>query len=349
MGVNDAEVAVPRDGILTFRFILGGISLFILVIFALKIILDFRYAQREWRVHVPLSVLPTATMTLILLSSYLVPWRPADVPNAPIFALILWFSAITLQLFVMGLFYYRFIIKKPAAEPKPDCTPGSRLKAVFPSWFIVGVGIVVVSVTTPFMGRAFVAAGVEKGMAIALTIGRIAFYFGFIIYFLTLPVVIWRMIKVKIFPEPLKKTIAIFAAPMSLLVVGYINSFGALPAETHHDTFSPILLYIMFAIAFISFIYVLIMMVSLLRIKFYPTYAAFTFPLVISAMAFRLVVNFIRGQAETGIFIVQLFDTFAHFALWLSIAAVLFVIAHYIKYFIYWLTFTRKTFPTLGD
>ena len=33
MGVNDAEVAVPRDGILTFRFILGGISLFILVIF----------------------------------------------------------------------------------------------------------------------------------------------------------------------------------------------------------------------------------------------------------------------------------------------------------------------------
>jgi len=348
MGTNDLGALVPRDGILTLRIIIGAVALFILVIFTLKIILDFNHAKREWHVHVPLSVLPTATMALILLSSYLISFRPINAPNsgAAVFALIVWFLAIALQLFVMGLFYYRFLIKKPANGPKPDCTLGSRLKSVFPSWFIIGVGIVVVSVTAPVMGRAFVAAGAENGMNIALTIGRAAFYLGFVLYFPTLIAVIYRMIKVKIFPEPLKKTIAIFAAPMALLVVGYLNAFGGL-TPSPHSTFSPAFLYFMLSLAFVIFIYVLVMMLSLIRIKFYPTYAAFTFPLVISAMAFRLSTNFIQSQLEGagGHFFVQLLNTFSHFALWLSVAAVLFVIFHYIKYFCYWLTFTRKTKP----
>lgn len=358
MTMNDYGVAVPRDGILTVRIILGSIALFILVLFALKIILDRKHAGREWRVHVPLSVLPTATMALILISSYLVPFTPpmgAPTTGVAIFALIVWFLAIACQLFVMGLFYYRFIFKKPAPGPKMgskgERKPGSRLGAVFPSWFIIGVGIVAVSVTAPWMGRALLAAGAETPN-FALALGRIAFYVGFSLYFLTLPFVIWRMKKVKIFPEPLKKTIAIFAAPMGLLVVGYINAFNVMPpaivpghAMVPHDTFSPILLYIMLAIAVISYIYVLAMMIPLLRIRFYPTYAAFTFPLVISAMAFRLATNFLNTQLEGGAghIFAQFMNVFSHFALILAIVAVLFVIICYVKYFVFWLTFTRST------
>jgi exfoliative toxin A/B len=89
----------------------------------------------------------------------------------------------------------------------------------------------------------------------------------------------------------------------------------------------------MLAIAVISYLYVSVMMIFLLRIKFYPTYAAFTFPYVISALAFRAGNAFLTAQGY-GFFAPLVFISF-----WLAVAAVLFVIVHYIRYFIFWLKF----------
>jgi len=191
---------------------------------------------------------------------------------------------------------------------------GFKLGTVFPSWFIVGVGIVAASVTAPAMG--------------AVAVGQVAFWVGFVLYFAILLLVILRMNKVKIFPEPARKTVAIFTAPMSLLVVGYFSSFVS------QGYVSPMLVYVMLAIAAASYIYVTVMMVPLLKIKFYPTYAAFTFPHVISATAFRLGANFLAGRYGFDILIV-----IADIAMWIAIAVVLFVFVHYIKYFRFWMKF----------
>ena len=124
--------------------------------------------------------------------------------------------------------------------------------------------------------------------------------------------------------EPLRLTIAIFTAPMSLCIVGYFSSF-----ERRNET----LVYIMLAIAVISYIYVSIKMLYMLNVKFYPTYAAFTFPYVISATAFRLGNAFL---AERGI---GFFAPVAQISLWLAVAIVAYVFVHYIKFFRFILQF----------
>ena len=278
----------------TVRYICGVLSLLVLTIFALKIFVDRGHAKEELKTPVPLSVLPTATMAIMLLSTYIRPY----IPNI---ALITWYLAIVIHVLIMLVFIKKFAIN-------------FQLGTVFPSWFIVGVGIVAASVTAPAMN--------------ALFIGQVAFWVGFILYFAILPLVIFRMNKVQTFPEPARKTVAIFTAPMSLLIVGYFSSFVS------QGQVNPTLIYIMLAIAVVSYIYVSFMMFPLLKIKFYPTYAAFTFPYVISAIAFRLGANFLVGRHEFDFLI-----TIADATMWIAVVVVIFVIVHYIKYFRFWLKF----------
>ncbi|MCL2562869.1 MAG: TDT family transporter [Oscillospiraceae bacterium] len=276
------------------RYICGVLSFAVLVVFALKIMFDFPHAKEELKTPVPLSVLPAATMAIMLLCTYIRPY-------AGYVALGIWYAALVLHVCLMLLFIKRFCF-------------GFKLAAVFPSWFIVGVGLVAASVTAPAMG--------------AIVIGQIAFYVGLVLYFAILPLVVLRMNKVRIFPEPARKTVAIFTAPMSLLVVGYFSSFVS--QGQGNET----LIYVMLSIAAISYVYVSIMMFSLLKIKFYPTYAGFTFPYVISAIAFRLGANFLAARHGLDFLI-----TIADATMWIAVFAVGFVLLHYIRYFRFWLKF----------
>jgi len=292
------------------RYICGGLSALVLLIFALKLFVDAPHAREELKTPVPLSVLPTATMALMLLSTYLI-------PHLPTAAVSIWYLSVVVHIGLMVFFMRRFVL--PA-----------KLGAVFPSWFIVSVGIVTASVTAP----AFVPLGVP------IFLGQMAFYIGFILYFITLPFVIVRLKKVRIFPEAAKSTIAIFAAPMGLLIVGYYSSFvlpqGPLGAwqPTAQETR---LVFFMLGIAALSYVFALIMMaVKLLWIRFYPSYSAFTFPLVISALAFRMTTPIMRQNG------MDWFATIADVTMWIAVAIVIYVMLHYIKYFCYWLTFTRK-------
>jgi exfoliative toxin A/B len=106
--------------------------------------------------------------------------------------------------------------------------------------------------------------------------------------------------------------------------VGYFNSF-----EQKNEA----LVYLMLGIALVSYLYVTVMMVSLLRIKFYPTFAGFTFPYVISALAFRLGNGFLTERGVT------FFSPVAQVSEWLAVAIVLYVLIQYIRYFRFWLKF----------
>ena len=272
------------------RHTCGVLSAVVLVLYALKVFLDFPHANAELKTPIPMSVSPTATMALMLLCGYVKPFLGGV-------AVAVWYCALALHVFLMLVFAKRFLL-------------GFKLENVFPSWFIAFVGIVVASVTAPAMGAA--------------ALGRAIFYIGFALYFVALALVVYRMAKGKPFPEPARPTIAIFTAPMSLCVVGYFNAFEQKNAA---------LVYIMLAIAAISYVYVTVMMVSLLRIKFYPTYAAFTFPYVISAIAFRLGSGFL---AERGI---TFFAPVALVTMWLAVAVVLYVLVRYVLFFRFWLKF----------
>ncbi|MDR0512889.1 MAG: TDT family transporter [Treponema sp.] len=275
------------------RYILGVFSFAVLVLFALKLFLDSPHAKEELKIPVPASVLPTSTMTVMLLSTYIRPYFP-DI------AITIWYAAVITHICLMVFFFRRFVAN-------------FVLGSVFPTWFVVLVGIVAVSVTAPAMNAVF--------------IGQIAFYIGFLLYFIGLPLVVCRMRNVRIFPEPAQPTIAILTAPMSLLIVGYFSSF------VQQGYVNETLIYVMLVIAVASYLYVTVMMFSLLRIKFYPTYAAFSFPYVISAIAFRLGADFLAARGF------EFFVPIAQVTLWIAVVAVVFVVLHYIRYFVFWLKF----------
>jgi len=285
------NLLLPYGAIL--RYICGVLSAAVLIIFVLKIVFDFPHAREELKTPLPLSVLPTATMTLMLLSTYIR-------PHVGILAVAMWYAAVATHVFIMSLFFKRFVL-------------GFKLGAVFPTWFVAFVGMAVASVTAPAMG--------------AVAIGQAVFYIGFVFYFVVFALVVCRMVKVRLFPEPARPTIAIFTAPMSLLTVGYFNSF------VFQGQFNEVLVYIMLTIAAASYVYVTIKMFSLLRIKFYPTYASFTFPYVISATAFRLGAAFL---AERGF---HFLTPVAHISQWIAIAVVLYVLVHFVVFFRFWLKF----------
>ena len=274
-----------------FYYVCGLLSATLLLIFALKVFLDAPHARAELKTPVPLSVLPTSTMALMLLCTYIRPY-------AGDLAIYLWYAAAIAHVCIMLLFFKRFII-------------GFKIGTVYPSWFIVFVGIVTVSVTAPAMG--------------ARPTGQVAFYLGLALYCIALALIVFRMTRPIFVLEPLRLTAAIFTAPMSLLFVGYFSSF---------EQRSTALIYAMLVIAVLSYIYVTIkMLTTFLKIKFYPTYAAFTFPYVISALAFRLGSDFLAAQGYD--FLAPL----ASLSEWIAIAVVLYVSIHYARFFRYVLQF----------
>jgi len=130
-------------------------------------------------------------------------------------------------------------------------------------------------------------------------------------------VVIYRMLKIKPIPELARPTIAILTAPMSLCLAGYFSVF---------DQRVVLLVCIMLAVAVVFYVYVTVNMFSLLRLKFYPTYAAFTFPYVISAVAFNSANAFLM---ESGY---NFFQFMPKIAEWIAIAAVIYVLIRFVAF-----------------
>ena len=164
-------------------------------------------------------------------------------------AYYIWLFAIALHIVLIVCFTVKFVVKL-------------QMPKVFASYYIVYVGIAVAAVTAP---------AYEK-----LAIGSAAFWFGFVTLILLLVLVTYRYVKYKEVPEPAKPLICIYAAPTSLCIAGYVQS--VMPKSYNF-------LIAMLVVATIIYIFALVKAVGYLKLPFYPSYAAFTFPFVISAIA----------------------------------------------------------------
>jgi exfoliative toxin A/B len=224
-------------------------------------------------------------------------------PYAGFAAVCLWYLAILAHVLIMGLFFKRFVMN-------------FDMQKVFPSWIVACVGIVAASVTSPAME--------------AQTVGKVLFYVGFTLYFFIMPIVLYRLFKSDV-PEPARPTIAIITAPMSLCVAGYFSVFTELNA---------VLLYMMLALVIVSYLFVTVKMFSLLKLNFYPSYSAFTFPYVISATAFNLFDSFFAAQ---GIYVFALMSLIS---MLIAALLVVYVLAHYIAFFIHAIRVEKITAPS---
>ena len=229
------------------RLALGGIAAVLYVIYLLKLIILNTKLKEPLENPVAASVLPTFTMATMLLGGYVKPYAPS-------LGVGLWYAGLMGHVILILWFSWGFL-------------RGFSIKKVFPSWFIVYVGIAVASVSAPVAGR--------------LDIGQAAFWFALAAYLCLLPFVCWRVWAVGQIPDPAKPTAVIFAMPAALLLAGYMTSF---------EVKDPNMVYALLMASLLFFLVGLFYLIWLTwkQPDFSPAHAAFTFPIVISAIAVKL-------------------------------------------------------------
>lgn len=243
---------------LSLRYFLGSLSALIFISLILKVILYPNSLKEGFGNPVVASIFPTFTMGGMLLSTYINPYFPT-------LALGLWGLSLALNALMIILFTKAYVLN-------------FAIKKVFSSYFVMYVGIVVASVTAPLYGLE--------------NLGQIIFWLGLFAYILWLPLVCYRVFKVKEIPEAAKPIAIIFAAPASLLLAGYLSAF---PEK------SMAMVVFLGTLGLLMTLFALSQMPKLLRLPFYPSYSAFTFPFVISAIAFNGMTQYLRSQGiESG-------------------------------------------------
>lgn len=269
----------------TYRNIFGCLSAILLLLVLIKIVMYPKEVKESLDNPVVASVFPTLSMGIMLLATYLKPYAGA-------LAFGMWIIGLILHILLMIIFSKNYLVN-------------FNIKKVFPSWFIVYVGIVVSSITSP----AFNMTGV----------GQIAFWFGFISYLVLFPIVLYRVLKVKNIPEPALPTIVIFSAPASLCLTGYMNAF---------QEKNMAIVYLLLALSQATYIYILLTLPKLLKLKFYPSYSAFTFPLVISGIALKVTNGFLINAGHT----IELLKYLVKLEEVVAVVMVLYVLFRYIGF-----------------
>lgn len=182
------------------------------------------------------------------------------------YSIVLWILGILIHLIIIFVFTYRFVI----------CD--FNLNDVYGTWWIVYVGISMAAICSPVFQIK--------------NIGYIFFLIGFSLMIPSLILVTYRYIKNRSIPDSNKPFKSIYTALFSILIVAYISS-----ASNVNLIFVSIL-YLGHLIFYIVSIFNLI---KSRNIGFYPSFAAFSFPFVISAKAteyilkvnYNMIINYI--------------------------------------------------------
>lgn len=229
------------------RYLFATIGCVFLILIVLKIVLYPQSIRDEFKNPVVLSSSGTFSMSLMLISTYLVSYMPS-------IAYTIWIIGIVLHILLIFYFTYHFVIRT------------FDISTVYPSWWIVFVGITMASITGHFHGL--------------YEIDFLFFIIGFIGMLISTPLVLYREFVYKNIPEMNKPLTCIFTALFSILIFGYLNS----TPNVSND-----FLIGMYLIAIIFYIFSLYKLVSFRDITFYPSFSAFTFPFVISALATKAI------------------------------------------------------------
>ena len=224
---------------------------------------------------------------------------------APVASYYVWIAAVASHLALIVWFTWYYMIK-------------FELRDVFPTYFIAYVGIVVASLTSPAFHQEL--------------LGQYLFWFGFAAYILIFGLVTYRYMNVSI-AAPAKPLFCIYTAPMSLSLAGYL---AIVPDK------SLLMILIMQAAAQLLFFIVLAQMPKLLRLPFYPSYAAFTFPFVITAFTLQLTLDYL---AMLGFTCPPVLSLLAYAEAGISALIVCYVAGHYARFFVNLFIQERQSAP----
>ncbi|QQY79754.1 exfoliative toxin A/B [Keratinibaculum paraultunense] len=268
-----------------YRNFFGIFATIFLILTLIKIIKYPKKIVEDLSNPVIASVFPALSMGIMVISTYIKPFASS-------FAFAVWIIGLILHVVLIFYFTKKYVVK-------------FDIKKVFPSWYIVYVGIVTGSVTAPVFEMT--------------NVGKILFWFGFISYLILLPIILYRVLKIKEIPESALPTIVILAAPASLCLAGYMNSFGEK---------NMIIVWLLLILSQFTLFCILTQFPKLLKLPFYPSYSAFTFPIVISALSLKLTNAFLINVGKE----ILILKYVLKFEELLAIVIVFFVLIKYISF-----------------
>lgn len=230
----------------------------IMLLYIIKIVKFPQVCLKEYQTVVPCSLYAAFAMITMILGSYYFDYIPALGKG-------LWAVAICIHAAHILIFTYRNVITK------------RDINTFVPSWFVTYNGIMVSCV----VGGAMNAAGVLTYIV----------YYGIIIYFIIVPIMIWRLLKVEVKPA-VYHTMAVLLAPCSLCVVSYLN---VIPNP------NALLLYILYGCVLASLLFIIIKLPKFFSFPFAPGFAGMTFPMAIGIVASTKMAGFLTGMGNEAL------------------------------------------------
>ena len=267
-------------------FIIGSLLIFLIL---LKLFLHFDAFNNELNNLISLSTFGTFSMALMLFSTYL---KPLFVPLSESIAIGIWILGIIIHLSIFILFTKNYVLKN------------FDIENVFATWWIVYIGITMAAITAP-------AYNLQQ-------YGFIFFGIGFVLMIPTLILVSYRYLMFTAIDDKNKPFICIYTALFSILLVGYVNALNI-------DGNFLSVIYIIACIFYVFAIFQAFKLLIIEKLEFMPSFSAFTFPFVISAIA--------TGEAYK-FFGLGILNYLFHIQAIIALVLVIFVFFNYLKFLI---------------
>lgn len=163
---------------------------------------------------------------------------------------IIWLVGVLLHVLLIIYYTYYYVVKS------------FNIENYYGSLWVVYIGLTMGAIT--------------GGILNLESIAWIFFVFGFCVMIPSIVIVSYRYIKYPVLVDANKPLICIYTAIFNILTVGYYYTFNPL-----NNTFITVL----YIIGLCLYIFSLYKALSYIRLPFYPSYSAFTFPFVISAIS----------------------------------------------------------------
>jgi len=269
-----------------FFFGFGTLSMLLALLVIAKLLFFPAELRNILSDPIQVNLLPALPMAFMLLSAQIFSvfaWKPM---------IILWFVSIAFHLFFIIWFTVKFFLKRIEIQKIHGCC------------FITYVGISAAAVSAPPFGT----------QQIAIPLLWFAFGCGVILFLY----IGYRYIKYPVVVPAAKPFFCIFAAPVSIVLVGYLQS-------SSQKNF--IFVVIMYILSTILYIISLIRCFTLIGKGFYPSHASFTFPFCISATACKQTLRFLF---PSGIGILWI-NTIVFLEIAIALVFCVFVLFEYIK------------------
>lgn len=233
-------------------------SAIIVLLYLVKIIRFPSTCKAEYSNVVPASLYAGFSMVVMILGSYIFDF-------SPMIGRAVWFTGLGIHAVHLVIFTVRNVFLK------------RDINTFLPSWFVTYNGIMVSCVVGGVMNQSKLLTVVT--------------YYGILIYFILIPIMVWRLLNVEV-KAPVYHTMAVVLAPCSLCIVSYLNIIRN-PA--------PLLAYLLYFCVLASLAFIVLMLPKFFAFSFTPGFAGMTFPMAIGIVASTKMAGYLESIGHTGL------------------------------------------------